>query len=212
VVLEVLDGGLRYRVDRSLYGTTASAHDVGTAVYHLAFKVFIASFSRDFFGSPASGSYGYTINLANARIAAADLFVTNAQGESPLARRNFTGTTEYGIRTLSGGQLTIQVEGHLAIQSDVAPPLIVDGTHAVRDIFAMVREASTEFPIELRVKQSGTEYCLLSIPAGMTISNAVDGFGLPPLTTGAEVSVDIISVGQTATSSPGRDLTVTIRL
>jgi hypothetical protein len=39
----------------------------------------------------------------------------------------------------------------------------------------------------------------------------VDGFGVPPLQSGSIVWLDILSVG-TADTSPGRDLTVTLRL
>ena len=210
-VVEVLSAGLRYRVSRGSHQSTSTAHPSAAPVYHLEQKTFIASFARDFFGSPASGSYSFPMTMPNARIAAAELFVTNVRGNSPTALRCFTATTDYGIRTMSGGQLTIQVDGYLAIQADAAPPLVMDTTRAARDIFAMVRQAPTEVPIELRLKQSGTTYCLMTIAVGSTISNTVNGFGLPPLLMGSDVSLDIVSVGQTATSLPGRDLTVTVR-
>jgi hypothetical protein len=44
------------------------------------------------------------------------------------------------------------------------------------------------------------------------MSNVVWGFGLPPLTAGAQLSVDILSVAAGGAGTPGRDLTVTIRL
>jgi hypothetical protein len=40
----------------------------------------------------------------------------------------------------------------------------------------------------------------------------VDGFGLPPLVADALVTLDITAVPQVSDCTPGRDLTVTIRL
>jgi hypothetical protein len=53
----------------------------------------------------------------------------------------------------------------------------------------------------------------LNFNDGATTSNAaVDGFGLAPLTAGALLSLDILSVNGAPNSLPGRDLTVTVRL
>ena len=113
---------------------------------------------------------------------------------------------------MSGGQLAIQVEGLLAIQSSVAPPLLVEEAHSVRDVFAVVREPSTGTPIELEVTQNGQPFCSLTIPAGSTMSDTVDGFLLGPLQAKASLELNITSVSQTSNTFPGRDLTVTIRL
>lgn len=209
---EVLNGGWRYQVERGAQNTTAAAHAAGTAVYHLRKKVFVAPFVRDFFGSPASGSFSHPIYLPEARIASAELYVTNAKGNSETKTNHFTYTADGGLRTLSGGQFSIQVEGFLAIQSNAAPPLVVQDTHSVRDIFAVVREAPTGAPVSLRLRQNDTLYCELTIPAGATVSNAVNGFGLPPLAAGAQINLDVVSVGQGWEDLPGRDLTVTIRI
>ena len=61
----------------------------------------------------------------------------------------------------------------------------------------------------VRLNQNATVYCTLTIPAGATISNVVDGFLLPPLISGARLTMDLTSVGQT---NPGTDLTAIIRL
>lgn len=211
-VEEVLDGGLRYQVKRGSHGATPQAHAAGTALYHLERKVFIVPFVRDFFGSPASGSFSYPVFLPDVRVAAAEMFVTNSRGNSESTRNSFTATVDEGLRTLSGGQLSIQVEGYLAIESNAAPPLVIEDPHSVRDIFAVVRQAPTGVPVELRLTQDGATYCELTIPASQTISNIVSGFGLPPLREKAELALDILSVGQTAATTPGSDLTVTLRL
>jgi hypothetical protein len=44
------------------------------------------------------------------------------------------------------------------------------------------------------------------------VSNVVSGFGLPPLAGDARLTLDVMAVGQGADNTPGRDLTVTIRL
>ena len=212
VVDNVLDGGLRYEVTRGSHGTTAAAQAAGTPVYHLDRNVFVIPFVKDFFGSPASGSFSYPIFLPDVRIAAAELFMTNSRGNSESTRNAFTANTDEGLRTLSGGQLSIQVEGPLAVESNAAPPLVIEEAHAVRDVFAVVQEAPTEAPVDLELLQDGVTYCTLTIPAGQRTSNVVDGFGLPPLQEKSELTLRIVSVGQTSTATPGRDLTVIIRL
>jgi hypothetical protein len=167
---------------------------------------------RDFFGSPSSGSFSHTVYLPDARIASAELFVTNSRGKSETKTVAFTETADAGVRTMSGGQFSIQVEGALAVQSNAAPPLIVQDTHAVRDISAVVREAPTGGPIELRLRSDDAVYATLSIPANSTMSEVMGGFGLPALAAGSQIDLDIVSVGQGADSVPGRDLTVTLRM
>lgn len=199
-------------VTRASHASTADTHASATPVYILQSKTYIVPFPKNFFGSPASGVFAYPVFLPDVRLAAAELFVTNNVGNSETSKANFTITTDFGLRTLSGGQITMQVEGHLAIQTGAAPPLVVENAHSVRDIFAIVRESPTGAPIQLQLKQNESVYCTLTVPTGATISNIADGFGLPPLTAMSTLHLDILSVGQTAESAPGRDLTVTIRL
>jgi hypothetical protein len=197
---------------RGSHDSPASSHAAGDKAYLLDSKAFVIAFSRDFFGSPASGSFAYPIFLPDVRVAAADFHVTNSRGNSETAKANLMATTDYGLRTLSGGQLTIQVEGYLAIQTSAAPPLVVEDGHSVRDIFAVVREAPTGAPVQLALKRNGNPYCSLTIPTGSNISNVVDGFGLSALAAFDEVTLDVVSVGSTFMTTPGRDLTVTVRL
>jgi len=201
--------GRRYRVERGAYGSAREPHNAGAEVYHLSRKVTVVPFVRGFFGSRASGAYSYVIYLPDVRVAGAELFVTNSYGNSETAALSLTNTADLGLRTLSGGQLTIQVEGMLAIETAAAPPLVVHETHSVRDVFAVVREAPVGGPIELRLRQDADTYCTLRIEAGEKLSTVVDGFGLGPLRSGAQLNLDILSVG---TEAPGRDLTVTFRL
>ena len=52
------------------------------------------------------------------------------------------------------------------------------------------------------MKQNGTTYCDLTIARGATVSDVVNGFGLPPLQAKAELSVDVSSVPQDPQCSP----------
>jgi hypothetical protein len=210
-IKEVLGGGLRYRVTRGV-DCDAEAHAAGAPVYHLSKKVFVVPFPRDFFGSPASGNLSYPIVIPDARIASAELYVTNSKGNSEVSTECYTASVDGGLRTLSGGQYTIQVEGHLAIQTKATPPIVVQEMHAVSDVFAMVNEAPTGAPVEMEVVIGGSQYCLLTIAPGSRYSNVVEGFGRAPLAAGSEITLNILSVGQSAGSTPGRDLTVMIRL
>jgi len=185
---------------------------MGEKVHHLNRKVYVAAFPKDFFGSPASGTYTFPLFLPDVRIAAADFFVTNVKGNSETGKKNFTHLADQGLRTLSGGQLTIQVEGYLAIQHGAAPPLVIETAHSVRDIFAVVREAPSGEDIELRLRLDQDEYCRLTIAAGASHSSTVDGFGLPVLRAMAQLHLDVLAVGQSSGSTPGRDLTVILRL
>jgi hypothetical protein len=90
----------------------------------------------------------------------------------------------------------------------------MDATHTVRDIYAVVRGAPSDSPIQLRLNQmlpnqSPVAYCNLTILPAAIISSSQNGFLLPPLASGARISLDITGVGGT---NPGSDLTVIIRL
>ncbi len=208
-IVERAEGGLRYTVERGVLGSAQESHTAGAPVYHLKQKVFVVPFVRGFFGSRASGNYAYPIYLPDVRIAAAELSVSNVHGESEAGAVCFTNTSDRGLRTLSGGQIAIQVEGFLAVQSDAAPALVAEEAHSVRDVFAVVRDAPSGGAVELRLRQDEETYCTLRIEEGETTSNVADGFGLGPLRAGAQLRLDVLAVGEV---TPGRDLTVTLRL
>jgi hypothetical protein len=211
-VIAVNSGGAEYQVRRASHGSTAQTHSTGDVVAHLERRTSVISFAKAFFGSPSSGSFVYSLALPNARVSAADLFMTNSNGNSETEKVSYAGLVNGGLRTLSGGQLNLQVTGHLAVQTDATPPLMVEQPRSVRDIFAVVKEAPTGHSLDLRILKDETAYCDLSIPVGATISNVVDGATLPPLTAMSKLRLDVLEVGTTPTSTPGRDLTVTIRL
>jgi hypothetical protein len=213
-ILEVVatsNGGLTYQVNRGSHGSSAAAHGTTppTIIYHLKRNVTIVPFVNDFFGSPASGSYSSSVFLPDVRVGAAEFFMTNSRGSGAVATAAFGATVDQGLRTLSGGQLSIQVDGYLAIQTDAAPLLVVEDSLAVRDIFAVVGEAPSGGTIGLQLRQGTVVYCTLTIADGAFVSNSISGFGLAPLASGSQISLDITAV---AVTLPGRDLTVTVRL
>uniref|UniRef100_Q01Z30 Tip attachment protein J domain-containing protein n=1 Tax=Solibacter usitatus (strain Ellin6076) TaxID=234267 RepID=Q01Z30_SOLUE len=204
----VENGGTRWQVTRGMHRSAAAAHALQTPVYPLLSKSVIAAFPPGFFGSLYSGSWSYPISLPNVKIASAELLVTNRLGNSPVRGLCLTGTLDRGLRTLSGGQYAIQVEGYLAVEQSAAPALIVEAPHAVRDVYAVLGGAA-DAEVRLQIKVDGSSYCTLVFPAGTTSSPAADGNLLPPLSTGSRITLSILAVGQTI---PGSDLTVLIRL
>ena len=143
---------------------------------------------------------------------ASEMYMSNALGDGPVTAISYTQTVQSGIRTLSGGQFSLQIEGYLAIQNDAVPAVSIDTSHSVRDVFAIIGEAPTTYQIHLQVKQDSAVYCDLYIGPGQTESDSIDGSTLPPLLANSRLGLDVISVGQSADSTPGRDLTVTVRL
>ena len=204
----VQNNGAQYSVTRAVHGSQAAAHAAATPVYPLLSKTVIAPFPPDFFGSPYSGSWSYPITLPDVRVASAELFVTNQKGNSPAKDICLTHTTDSGLRTLSGGQYSIQVDGYLAVDQSAAPAVVMEATHSARDVSAVLGRPA-DAAVHLQLNVNGTSYCQLTFAAWATVSNTVDGNTLPPLPSGAQVTLSVLSVGSTV---PGSDLTVTIRL
>jgi hypothetical protein len=204
----VANSGMQYQVTRGMHTSPAAAHAAQAAIYGLQDKTVIAPFPPDFFGSPYSGSWSEAVTLPDVRVASAELFVTNRLGNSPVRSICLTSAVDGGLRTLSGGQYSIQVDGYLAVEDSVAPLLVVEAAHSVRDVFAVLGSVA-DAEVRLRVDLNGAAYCTLSIPAGTTISAAADGNDTGPLASGAKVTLAVLAVGQTY---PGADLTVLIRL
>ena len=204
----VQNNGTQYSVTRAMHGSQAAAHAAQTPVYHLLSKTLIAPFPPQFFGSPYSGSWSYPIALPDVRVASAELFVTNQKGNSPAKDICLTHTTDSGLRTLSGGQYSIQVDGYLAVDQSVAPALVIEAAHSVRDVSAVLGKPA-DAVVGLQLNVNGASYCQLTFAAWATVSNTVDGNILAPLPSGAQVTLSVQSVGSTV---PGSDLTVTIRL
>ncbi|MGA3023973.1 MAG: phage tail protein [Bryobacteraceae bacterium] len=199
-------------IDRGVLSSAASAHASGTAIYTLTRRVYVMPFPQNFFGSSASGTYAYGIDLPDVRIAAAELFMTNKVGNGPVQDACYTNTADQGLRTLSGGQFCFQVTGVVALQNDAGPKVTVDCTRSIGDVFATVNVAPSGGDLVVAVTQNEGEICRVTIADGTTTSNTVDGFGLGVLTAGAMLNINIVAVPNAVGSMPGQDLTVTIEL
>ena len=163
LVTAIANLGTQYVVTRGYAGSNPVGHLITATLYELSRQVQILPFPQEFFGSPASGSYNYSIQLPDVRIAAAELFMTNIRGNSPTTRIAVTANTNQGLRTLYGGQITFQVEGYLAVINDITPPFIVDQAYSVRDIFATLRQPPNGGAVQMTMQLNGADYCYLTI-------------------------------------------------
>jgi hypothetical protein len=208
--------GTGFVIDRGIDTTSPAAHSAQATALPLSQLTLTFPFLEGFFGSPASGNWTQSIILANARICSAELFFTNSQGNGPVGPGAFTTFAGGGLRTLTGGQIMLQVPGFLAVEDDAVPTLDPGATYSVRDVYAYVNAAPTGTTpadttgITLQVTVNGTSYCALNVPNGATQSiTSVDGSTLPVLRAGQKIGLNIQTVGSQA---PGSDLTVVIRV
>ncbi len=208
-VTDVQSSGTVYVVDRGQCESPAAAHAVSTPVYHLQARSVVAPFERSFFGTPAGGSWTHSEWMPDVRIACAELWMTNVFGQSPVAVNNYSQITNFGLRTLRGGQFSFQVEGGLAVLANVLPTVSVQEDLSIRDIYTSVKQAPAGADLAMEIRQDGSLLTSLTIAAGAVISTPVSGAELPVLQALSDLTLDITSVG---TTFPGRDLTVTIRV
>lgn len=210
-IVEAIQPGTEYQVERGFWGSPRRTWPSDTTVYPLSRKMTVIPFVPDFFGSPASESFRHSIHMSDTRVSAVTFSVRNQHGNSPTRAAVLTGISDHGLRTLSGGQYSLQIPGQLAIQANAVPPLVIEARKSVRDIFATLGQAPVGAPARFRLYVNELPYCELTVPAGSSTSNTVSGFGLPPLPAGAKVSLDVLEVGLGAGTFPGADLTVTLR-
>jgi hypothetical protein len=215
-ILSPADSSGVYKVERASLLSSSTPHSAGDSVLLLIRNTLIIPFASGFFENRASQNFVHRVSMPDYRICAAQFYLTNSFGDGEANQTCYLSVTETGLRTLSGGQFSLQVNGFIATQQNAAPPMIVEASHAVRDIRATLTQPSAGFTIDIDLLQNGTSYCSLEIPGGSTNSDSiVSGLGLPPLLENAaltmNVSVNPIQ-GFTSSPLPGRDLTVTIRL
>ncbi len=208
-VVDVQGAGTQYDVDRGQCGSSAASHASGTLVHQLQLRTVVVPFERSFFGTQAGGGWAHSEPLPSVRLVCAELWLTNAFGQSPVGSNSYAALSDGGLRTLHGGQFNFQVEGLLGIVDDAVPVVSVQEALSIRDVYAFVKEAPTGAALQMQINQDGNEVATLSIAAGQTVSTPVNGANLPALQALTNLSLDILAVG---TSYPGRDLTVTIRV
>ncbi len=214
-VLYANTDGSGYAVERAQLRSTATAHSAGDPVFLLSQEMLIVPFAAGFFESQQSQNFTHTMSLPDQRIFAAALNMTNSFGDGATSQICYVSPGQSGLRTLSGGQLAFQVSGFLATQQNAAPPLLVQASHAVRDVRGSITQAAAGYNIEVDLLQNGMPYCSLTIASGATTSTqVVNGLSLVPLMEGATLSMNITLnpvVGYTGTTNPAQDLAVTIR-
>jgi hypothetical protein len=203
------DSGGNTTVQRGMQATTAAAHDVTALAYLLTEKAIIVPFVKNFFGSPSSGDWKYTVQLPGVRIASSEMYMTNSLGDGATATVSLTGSVDNGLRTLAGGQYSFQIAGYLAIQTGAAPNVIVDSNRIVGSIYGVLRTPSGGTGVTLQLNQNGNPYATVQFDPGASVSGIVDGFGLPVLHAGDLLSLDVVGVG---TTNPGSDLTLVMLL
>jgi hypothetical protein len=198
-----------YVVVRGACGSETSEHAEGEPVRRLQRRTFVFSLPPKFFGSPASGSYFQTLTMPDLRLVAAEMSALNVRGTSQANWTSYANAPDSGLRTLSGGQIVLQIDGPVAVQSNAVPALTIDSSHAIRDVCATLTEAPVGTELQIRITVNGDTLCVLEIPDGATISNVINGAELPPLNGGHRIGMDVVSVGEVL---PGTGLSVSIRL
>jgi hypothetical protein len=204
-----------YTVERHALGSLAGGHDPGMAVRHLDSSFITVPFAANFFSNRASVNYIHTVSLPDIRVCAAEFVVTNAFGNSQSRQVCYAVEPEGELRTLSGGQFSMQVSGYLATQQNAAPPLIIEADHAVRDIRASVNQPAAGYDISIDIFQNGALFQNVTIPSGHATSDILTRLDLAPLRKEAALTINLtlnVKTDPPGPVSPGRDLTVTIRL
>ena len=202
-------GGTAVAVTRGVFGTIPTAASLGATIVRLRATTATVPFPRHFFGTPASGNWTYSIPLENARVAAANFSVTNSQGDSIAASESYTNTLDQGLRTLSGGQYSLQLSGPLAVENGAAPEVVLETDHPVGYVSAYLSEAPVGDGVQVRINLNSSTLCTLTFGADSVTSNGVRGANLPVMRRGDRLSLDVLSIGSTL---PGSDLTVVVRI
>jgi hypothetical protein len=203
------DAGGSTTVQRGMHSSAAVGHPVTAMAYKLGEKVAIVPFVKNFFGSPASGDWKYNLQFPGVRVASAQLYLTNSLGDGAVSTVSLTNSDDNGLRTLGGGQYSFQITGYLASQTGAAPDVIVDVNRVVGQIYGVLRTPSSGAGVTLQLNLNGTPYTTIQFAPGATVSGIVDGFGLPTLHAGDQLSLDVVGVG---TTNPGSDLTLIMGL
>ena len=209
LVEEVQSGGTVYVVVRGASDSFAVAHAAGAGVYRLARRTETVAFPRGIFGTPIAADWSHTAWMPGLRIACVEAIVTNSLGDSPAAVANYSELLDKGLRTLHGGQFTLQYEGRLAILTDATANITVQQNLAIHDCFAHLKQAPVGAHVVIEIVQDSETVAALTILAGQTMSGVLNGEALPILQESSQLKLNITGVG---TDFPGSDLSVTVRV
>ena len=206
-------------IARGQLGSTATAHAIGDAIWQVQTMARFDSLPGALGGTAAWPVMIEEVPFRGRALVAADCWVTNEYGDSPVTQQNYSTTIVNGrLRAFCGGQIDLMVDGVLGVQSDAVTGATLAQAASVRSISATVLGAPVGAAIMCVVKVAGNTIGTLAILDGAVVSNTidmlstmgsggnVDGIVIP---AGAQVSLDVTSVGSTY---PGKRLTVTVRL
>ncbi|KKL63302.1 hypothetical protein LCGC14_2176470, partial [marine sediment metagenome] len=145
---------------------TSGGSLAGSRLYAVQEKLVTFAFEPEFFETPAALEWIGQIELPDAHVIVVEAWAVNAFGKSEAMQAAIGTTTS---RTLSGGgQISLEVEGTLAIQSDAVAEVEVEQARAVGGVYGYVKQAPTGGDIRAVVTVNGSAYCELVIPAGAT--------------------------------------------
>lgn len=201
-----------YTVIRARYQSTATTHAVDRPVFILTRREMTIPFVPGYFSSTSAVGFRYNFRLPNVRISGADMTLYNRVGASERSEECYTGVTNFGVRTLSGGQITMNVQGYLAIEASAGNSFVLDRATVVRDVSAYVQEPPVGADVEIMVRLNGAPYCELVIEDGSHVATAVSRFNVAPLPSGGTLSFDVLNVPPASVGTPGRDLTVLLQI
>jgi len=196
-------------IERGKFGSTPAAHTAGLYIIRLEEFLEIIHFPNEFFGTPESGVWSHKINFVDNRVCAASLYVTNQIGDSPIREQCYTYTVDRGLRIRWGRNIELYIMGVLAIQSDACAPAYLAIPMAIRDIYAYIWDPPLGANLTIDVTVGGVSKGTLTILAGETGSDVIDGATLDAWPADTPINLDITQVGSTF---PGEMLTVIIRL
>lgn len=214
-ILAVNNDSTSCSVLRGAVGSIPSSHSKGEPILRVQKSAMIVPFAQNFFENRASINYLHSFVLPDARVSAAELFVSNSFGDSQAQQQCFTGLPNRGLRTLSGGQFALQATGSVLSQQNAAPPILIEADHAVRDVRGNLGQAAQGYTVVVQLLQSGRNYCSFQINSNTRESAVLDGIDLPALTKLSMLSMNVFLQpvnGFDGLPVPPKDLTVTIRL
>jgi len=204
------DGSARW-ISRGVGGSAAAAHLPGAMAIVLDRSLHTVALGTGFFANPTHTEFQYRLLFPNRRIAAAELYLSNAKGTGPGEDTCFLQNGQDGLHTFEGGTMTLQTAGVLSIERDAANSVSSDRVRIIRDIQAFVDSAPSGGELEVIVKANGTPIATLTVPNGTNQSDAFVPASTLALAEGAKINIDIAAVPQGSNTYSGKNLSVQIR-
>ena len=197
----VLNEGTRYQVTRAMHTTSAASHAGGQRLFIIWRRQWRSCRSCETSSAvrPAAiGDIRFLCQMPGWQ--ARNCLSQTAWERAPRESYRLTQTIDCGLRTLAGGQYSLQVDGFLAIQTGQ----LRTWWWKRRTQCAMSSRSSSRRrwggPFKSRSTTPAEPIALSRFRMAATISNVVKGFGMPFLDAGSRIGMDITSCGL---DSPG---------